>query len=291
MAEWPNLQLLRNTRRLSSSGRNVGFRASIGKYILFLDGHCFVPRQDYLVRLVELFESTKALCLCRPQPLDFAAEGAWARAIAAARHSWLGHAAGSDIYGAEATYTSPRSAGAAYMRSTLERVGGYDERFDACEDVELNYRVERLGEPSYCHPDLTVHYRPRSTPRAFLQQMVRYGRGRARLFAKHHRLVPLPFMLSLAFGAFALILALALGISAFIRIATSIVMVWCLMILAETFRVSTRASQAPRVFLSFAIIHLGLTLGIWLGFIDQWHRKDYRAPDPETLDPAADGDG
>ena len=53
-ASWPPLRLLDNPRKRSSSGRNIGARAACGKYVLFLDGHCSIPRDDYLVRMVEI---------------------------------------------------------------------------------------------------------------------------------------------------------------------------------------------------------------------------------------------
>ena len=149
MTRWDRLFLLDNPGRRSSAGRNVGARAAAGDLIVFLDGHCSLLRPDYLARLVEIFAESGADCLTRPQPLTELTGTRWERAVALARHSPLGHKPGSEIYRAEPGFTDPQSAGAAYRREVLETLGGYDERFQACEDVEFNVRVARAGFRAY----------------------------------------------------------------------------------------------------------------------------------------------
>ncbi len=274
--EWPNLRLLDNPRRLSGAGRNVGAAAARGKYIVFLDGHCAVPRKDYLVRMVELFESTGAACLSRPQPLNrMCDENSWARAISVARHSWLGHDPASYIYGGDPGFADPRSAGAAYLRSVIEHLGGYDERFDACEDVEFNHRVAAAGLPAYLHPDLSVLYRPRASLGSLFHQMRRYGRGRARLMARHLAVVPWPLVLVTGYLVLTLLVLLLAGP----RIAWSTLAVpvacWMLLIAGESVRVAGLTTRAWRTMAAFFVIHMGLLFGFWRG-IPEFRR--FRGP-------------
>jgi succinoglycan biosynthesis protein ExoA len=262
-----SLRLFDNPRRLSSAGRNVGATAARGEFILFLDGHCEVPREDYLRRVVEIFEETGADCLSRPQYLDRMVDGSWAEAIAEARHSWFGHNPGSDIYGDQARRTDPRSAGAAYRRGLWVSLGGYDERFDACEDVEFNHRVDESGAVAYTHPDLAIHYRPRNSVRALYRQMARYGRGRARMMAKHPSMVPLPLVaLSLAV-LFAVVAGLVRGWSAFALVGGGMLALWTILGFVEALR-SSAAGRVLRVVACFGAIHSGLLLGFWRGLVE-----------------------
>ena len=73
----------------------------------------------------------------------------------------------------------------AYRRTVFDRVGEFDERFDACEDVELNHRIDRAGLRCFFTPAVRVLYFPRSSLRGLFHQMARYGRGRVRLLRKH----------------------------------------------------------------------------------------------------------
>ncbi len=274
----PAFRLLPNPKRLSSAGRNVGARAARGRYLLFLDGHCAIPRRDYLVRTVEIFESTGAACLSRPQPLNRLTEGGWARAISAARHSWLGHNASSDIYGGSEGFTDPRSAGAAYERTHFDRLGGYDERFDACEDVEFNHRLARAGLPAFRHPDLSVHYRPRSSLRGLYRQMFRYGRGRARLMAKHPGAAPWPLILLTVLALGMVLMAIAHATTA-IPVAAALVACWILLVLVEGIRVAGPGIEVARIALAFCAIYVGLLLGFWRGLLE-FRRFRPRGPMP-----------
>ena len=83
----PNLFLLDNPKRLASAGRNVGIRHARGDYIAIVDGHCQVHDPQFLVRLVEAFESSGADTLGRPQPLRAEQPTRFQLAVAAARTS------------------------------------------------------------------------------------------------------------------------------------------------------------------------------------------------------------
>jgi hypothetical protein len=234
--------------------------------VVFLDGHCSIPRRDYLKRMVELFEATGAACLCRPQPLDRIIDGPWPAAIAAARQSRFGHNPGSDIYSHRPGFTDPRSAGAAYLRTCLEELGGYDERFDACEDVEFNHRVAQAGCPAYRHPDLAVAYRVRGDLRALYRQMVRYGQGRAHLLIRHPRVLPWPLLLATVLIIGAPAVPVFFGAQGAALVAAPIVC-WTVPAAAEAFRLGRRPRPALRIVLAFLIIHAGLVLGFWHGLL------------------------
>ncbi len=183
----PEIQLHHNPRRLSSAARNVGIRHARGDMILVVDGHCEITDRQHLRKMVAAFEASEADCLGRPQPLDVSGATLLQQAIAAARTSPLGHHPETFIYAAEPRFVPAKSVAVAYRRSVFDRVGLFDESFDAHEDGEFNYRCDAAGLRCYFTPDIAVKYFPRKSLRGLYRQLVRYGKGRVRFSRKHRQ--------------------------------------------------------------------------------------------------------
>ena len=190
--EFANLRLAYNAGRFSSAGRNLGVRQMRGDVAVIIDGHCHVPDPDYLAKLARAFAESGADCLGRPQPLDVPDATPFQTAVAVARGSRLGHNPDSDIYSSAPKFVRPQSTAVAYRRSVFQRVGLFDEAFDACEDVEFNQRIDDAGMVCYFSPDVKIVYHPRKSLRGLFVQLARYGSGRARLAAKHPQSLTLP---------------------------------------------------------------------------------------------------
>ena len=176
-----SIRIVDNPGVRSGAGRNAGVAEATGEIILFIDGHCEVPSRRLLEDTVLLMEETGADCLCRPQPLIAFSPQGLGRIIADARASTLGHGRDSLIY--DMTYTGfvhPASSGATYRRAVFEKVGAYDETFDACEDVDFNTRVAAAGYKAYTDPRVAVYYEPTTKfPRTFPADDALWHRTRA----------------------------------------------------------------------------------------------------------------
>lgn len=276
----PQLKLHYNPRRLSSAARNIGILRSRGDIVAIVDGHCEVRSRTYLTDLVGAFERTGADCLGRPQPLEIDAALPLQRVIAAARASRLGHNPTSHIYSNRGGYVRPQSVAVAYRRATLSRIGLFDERFDACEDVEFNHRIDAAGLSCYFVPELAVHYRPRASLAGLVWQMQRYGRGRARLLLKHPEtltgpsMVPAMFLIgmtaSFALGLFAPLFALLFCVTALVYCGA---VAGAGVILASRGRELIGAPLFPAVFLA---IHIGAGWGWLAELVDHMARQAIR---------------
>jgi len=272
------VRLLDNPEKRSSAGRNVGFKAGRGNFFVVVDGHCFIPDDQFLRNIATCFEISRADCLGRPQPLDPPGLTPFQQSVALARASRLGHGGDSLIYGDYEGYASPVSNGAAYRREVFEKVGYVDEDFDACEDVEFNYRVEQAGLKAYTSPKLTVRYYPRDNLTALISQMRRYGRGRTRLYRQHPALLSLSVLIPACFagGAAAFValvgLDLTFGLSAFLNFILNAfglsLLIYAALVGLATVRICREHgwSHAWRLPLMFLAVHGGLGLGMWEEF-------------------------
>jgi succinoglycan biosynthesis protein ExoA len=193
--DYPNLRLLRNPKRWSSASRNMAIGVAQGDILVIIDGHCDVDDPAYLIHLAHAFERSGADCVGRPQPLDISGATVLQRAIALARSSRLGHHPESWIYSDVERYVPPQSVAVAYRRHVFDRIGLFDENFDACEDVELNHRIARAGMTCFFTPRVQVRYVPRGSLGGLFRQMIRYGRGRCRLLRKHPDTLSIPALL------------------------------------------------------------------------------------------------
>lgn len=108
----------------------------------------------------------------------------WERAIAAAMASLLGSGDARYRLGGEEGPVETVYLGV-FRRSTLERVGGFDETFTRTQDYELNHRIIGAGGTVWFDPGLRAEYRPRGSLRALARQYFDYGRSKRRFDRKH----------------------------------------------------------------------------------------------------------
>jgi GT2 family glycosyltransferase len=73
-------------------------------------------------------------------------------------------------------------------RSSFEIVGGYDEVFDAGEDIDFCYRMALAGSTLAFVPDAVINYRFRTTLLGIWRQAYSYGIGAARILRRYRHI-------------------------------------------------------------------------------------------------------
>lgn len=262
----PEVRLLHNPRRWSSAARNIGVRHARGDLLVIVDGHCELEDDQYLNHLVAAFENSSADCVGRPQPLRSGEATALHEAIAAARSSRLGHHPDSYVFSSKEGFVPARSVAVAYRREVFEQVGLFDESFDACEDVEFNYRVEQAGMRCFFTPRVAVRYRPRDSLPGLFRQMARYGRGRIRLLRKHRETASLRTLLPMLL-VFGVLVGLGLSVldARFLPFYLGGAVIYALTIVLASLSIAfvrRKPSLVPRLILVFAAIHFGAGTGM-----------------------------
>ncbi|UCD18516.1 MAG: glycosyltransferase family 2 protein [Candidatus Zixiibacteriota bacterium] len=263
-AEDNRIRLLSNPKRLSSAGRNIGARNASGRIVIFVDGHTYIDNDQLLKNTVRLMDKHHLSVLSRPQFLETPENTFFQNAVALARRSIIGHGPDSTIYTNQEKAVDPTSSGASYRREVFDRVGFFDERFDACEDVEFNYRLSRSGLQSFTSLKTAVYYYPRASISALFRQLKRYGIGRFRLACKHPQTLSFSTLIPFFFTAGIPILAI---LSLFFRpvaylffavIALYLLLVFLLSAVIAVRRGLVYLTVLPAI---FPVIHIGLGWG------------------------------
>lgn len=176
------IRLLRSPGRYVPAALNAALAVARGEYFVRVDGHS-APTPDYVRRSVEGNREHGA-----------ALAGGWVRAVgsngfgravAAALASPLGMGNAASWRAPEAPRDVASVPCGSYRTETLRSIGGFDEGQLANQDYEANYRLRLAGHRVVLLPDIWFDYVPRSTLRALLRQMRRYGFYKARTMAKH----------------------------------------------------------------------------------------------------------
>lgn len=279
-----SLKVLDNPGKLPSSGRNVGVKNSTAPYILILDGHTYIPNKNFLADIISTFETTGAHCLCRPQPLKPPDINEFELSVALCRGSALGHKPGSEIYAEFEGEVDPTSSGAMYRREVFEKIGDFDENFDACEDVDFNYRVKQAGFKSWLSPKLTVFYYPRSTIQSLWKQMNRYGMGRFKFALKHQIFSPIQWFAGAAVLGFVVALILSFLFDPIQVMFRTVTAFYLLIVLIFSFVLALKEKHFGCLLyglLIFPTIHFGLGFGFLKVMITFFKHKEVKELDKD----------
>jgi len=180
-ARFPHIRLIDNPARTVPQGLNRAIAESTGDVILRMDAHTEYA-SDYVRKCVETLKSTGAANVGGPALAR--SEGYWGRSIASAYRSPF--ACGG------AKFHNPNFEGfvdtvpyGCWWRSTLEQVGGFDERLVRNQDDELNLRIARAGGKIWQTPSIVSWYHPRNNLPALYRQYFQYGFWKVLVIQKH----------------------------------------------------------------------------------------------------------
>ena len=198
-SRFTSLVIRDNQSQTVSSGLNSGILQARGNIIIRMDVHSeYAP--DYIRQCVITLEDTGADNVggpALPTGLSYLQ-----RSICLAYQSAFGcggarfHDPSFEGYVDTVTY-------GCWRKSTLIRLGLFDEELVRNQDDELNLRLTRSGGKIWQTPRIRSWYHPRSTLRELARQHLQYGYWKARVIRKHkipasaRHLVPGGFALTL----------------------------------------------------------------------------------------------
>lgn len=188
-----DVRVLAAPRPGPSAARNHGVRQATHEIVAFTDADCVVPTH-WLRSLVDGLRTSRAAGVGGPQRNVFPKGPRSARDL----DLFFSLAAVVSDYARSEADSRPvdhnASCNVAYIKHTLDEVGGLAEDLFPGEDVDLDFRLHQLGYRCHYVPDAVVeHHRP-GTREWFASMMRRYGRAQRALVDRHGRFRLLHYM-------------------------------------------------------------------------------------------------
>ncbi len=202
-----NVNLVVETKKGTAAGRNAGIKAAKYDYIAFIDADCEAPR-NWLETLVEQFQNVqltdKKVIAVGGTNIPPENAGSFLQAIGVALDSYIGSF--GSVQGRQfkkpMRVSSLSNLNVLYNKQKIIDVGYYDESLvSEAEDADINFRLYSAGNRFLFIPCSFVWHKMRPTPKTWLANMFRYGKGRARLLKRYPQMWAVSFALPLLFIA------------------------------------------------------------------------------------------
>lgn len=175
------LRVIDNPDKIVSAGLNAAIREARGAVIIRMDAHSeYAP--DYICRCLQVLQETNADNVGGPALTR--AEGYLGRAIALAYHSKFS-CGGAKFHDADYEGYVDTVPYGCWRKSTLERIGLFDENLGRNQDDEFNLRLIRSGGKIWQSPTIISWYRPRASLADLFLQYFQYGFWKVSVIRKH----------------------------------------------------------------------------------------------------------
>jgi len=176
--EYEGIHVIHQENKGLSAARNVGMAASTGEIVAYTDSDCVVG-PDWLHYLVATFLSSGLPAVGGPNlppPEDSFVASCVAASPGGPVEVLLGDEEAEHIPGCNM----------AFRREALEEIGGFDPVYRAAgDDVDVCWRLQRLGYRIGWSPAAVVWHFRRNTVRAYIRQQRGYGKAEALLYFRH----------------------------------------------------------------------------------------------------------
>jgi len=183
------VKVILNPKQTVAPARNIGFLNSLGEYIAFTDADCIFDR-GWLKEALKYFKDYNVAGVSGPTitPKEGTSFNQAIKALYSLANRFCGSVHQEEVRELKIVNDLP-GCNAIYRRQYLSKVMPIDENLLTAEDVEMNFRLVRLGYKLLSCPDIIVYHYRRATPKLLWQQMYRFAIGRLEVGKKSIRMI------------------------------------------------------------------------------------------------------
>ena len=263
----PFIKLLRNEKKYTPFGLNIGIKNSKGEIIMRFDAHA-TYQNDYISKCVKYLNDYKADNVGGVAKATPSKNTLIAKAIALVLSHFFGAGSSAFRTGAKDVKEADTVFGGCYKREVFDRIGLYNENLIRSQDMEFNLRLKKAGGKIILVPSIVSSYYPKSNLRDFFLHNVKDGiwavyplKFNVPFRLRHY--IPLFFVLSLI-----ILPILSLYLYLFMKLFFFIIFFYLFSNIFLSFTIAFKENNAllflvlPLVFL---VRHIGYGLGSFFG--------------------------
>lgn len=280
--EDPRVRLVDNPERTRAAAFNAILRASNGEIFVPMDPGAEYGKTHVSKCVAALSSSSADHLAIVPRT---AGRTLVERALSAAQKTKLAFAAGGalarDAYDDDEAMPSLLGA---VRRNVFERIGMFDPRTRAEEEVELSRRITREGGGVAVRKDIVVHRADARSFRDLFKRHFEIGRGRARRVVKERKIDSVKTLAPLAMVAAGGALAMTSSVQPITPIALG---VYALMTGKAAVRVSKGEGivTIPVAWAAYPVMHVAHGVGFGSGLVRALVKPDWSTPQMPSGDP------
>ncbi|WP_353412562.1 glycosyltransferase family 2 protein [Arenicella sp. 4NH20-0111] len=198
-----NITIIHNPKKITPAAMNIGIEAASNDIIMWCGAHALYDSNYVSISIKTLLETNCASVGGVISPIAKTITG---NAIAVATTHQFG------IGNAKYRYSTRRQSvdtvfGGCFTKTSVEKIGGFDEKWIRNQDFEFNYRLRKHIGKIILEPTIRCNYYCRETIHSLSKQYFQYGYWRCKTSLKHpgsmsfRQLIPVALNLGLIASA------------------------------------------------------------------------------------------
>ena len=269
-AQYKNIRVLRNPKKITPVSLNMGILNSTGDFIMIASAHSQFPT-DYISSLMDTMQ--KMNCDCIGGAIETRTISSTPSAIAITKVLSSGYGVGNSTFRIETSeirYVDTVPFGI-YRKSVYTKVGLYNEQLVRNHDIEFSKRLIRAGYKIVLVPSVRCVYYARETYKKLSSNSLSNGFWNLITLYRTKRLgslsirhfIPLIFILSL-------IVPLIAGFwldSKIIIISLLSLLMYLVFITAASLKIRDNSAGFVYILLSIAVLHFSYGVGSLIGLL------------------------